>query len=697
MLESGRTVADYQIVKPLAENPIFATYQVVGPGREEGKLLLLNAEQLVDRKSRQAFIAQAKLLCGQSFPGISSLIAADSNDEHSYCLYPLVSGTPLSDWLDNPFPLRSSLELIKTLALQLSPAHASGLWHGAISPATVYLDDQGVYLDQFALASLVPLDFQSGIDPRYGSPELVRGEPLSPASDLYSLGILLYRLLTGGEPFVAEEPFATAMMHLQSRIPSLPDELAILQPLIDGLLCGSSTDRWTADHLVVELDQLLLRPELDGLQPVRSVQPESEVEAAEEDDSPIEKLTESSEMSARIEQRLQERLQERAEALQQSVNLTPDNKRASSARISAIGRQSYQKTQAMNQQAYRRTGGMGKFILLAALGIAVGAAIYLYLFQPQAVPQQADSESSPQLLNGLEVGSQQLQQGDVAGAEQTFSRLLEAYPMAPQPYNNLAALAASQGDLEQARMLLERAMATDTAYATVYRNLGMVYAEMARDSYGRALQLEHGHQAVELQVFGARQLLAMNTAEPADVEPAVAGETGVANESPATEEVAVSAAEAEPVEPIVPPAETVVAVSEPVLLEAIDEVPVEQVNSLPEPEDAEQFMRRWAAAWSRQDVAAYLEFYAEEFVPSAGIGREVWASQRQDRLTRPQQILVELSDFVLLEQSGDKLQLELTQSYQSDRYRDVTRKRFDLVQVGTGWLITRERSLGRVR
>ncbi len=698
MLESGHAVADYQIVKPLGENPIFTTYQVVGPGDEAAKLLLLNGEQLLDRKSRQAFIARAKLLCSQSFPGICSLLAADSSDEHSYCLYPLISGTSLRQWLEKPFPLRSALNLLRSLALLLAPAHASGVWHGAISPETIYLDDQGVYLDRFGLTSLLTLDFHSGIDPRYSSPELVRGESLSAASDLYGLGILLYRLLAGQEPYIASAPFATAMMHVQSKIPALPEELAALQPLVDGLLCGSVTERWTADRLVEELDRVLLLPGLDGLQVVQAASESAAAkdDAAEAEETPIEKIVEPSEMSERIERRLQQR----AEVLQQTAELTPDNKRASSARISSIGRQSYQKTQAMQQQTYRRTGGPGKFILLAALGIAVGVAIYLY-FVPQRIPQQVAMEPASELLAGLEQGSKQLQQGDPAAAEMIFSNLRENYPLAPQPYNNLAALAALNGDLEQARKLLELAMATDTAYATVYHNLGMVYAEMARDSYGRALQLEQGQQAVMLQLFDGDRLLAMNTVASATGK--TASETAAAVDAPppaetmpAAETAAVAAPE--PAVASAPPEQTVAAKIDVVEPSPVSVPAPEPQASVPSaPEDAEQFLRRWAAAWSSQNVAAYLDFYAQEFVPSSGISRQEWADQRQDRLTRPSQILVGISDYKLLEQSGDKLQLEVTQSYQSDSYQDLTRKRFDLVKAGNSWLITRERSLGRVR
>lgn len=695
MLQSGHSIADYQIVKPLAENQLYETYQVTGPSGDSAKLLLIAAGQLDDKKTRQAFIDQSKILLGQSFPGLCPLIVVVASDEDCYCLYPILPGVSLAEQLPAGFPVRRSLEILRDLAQRLSLPHTAGLWHGAISPSTILLDADAVSLDEFALASLLRLDFNSGIDPCYSSPELVRGEPLSTASDLYSLGIVLYRLLTGAVPFNQADPFATAMQHVQDEAAPLQESLSLLQPLIDGLLCATASERWSAEQLAAEIDLYLLLPEIDSLSTIEEdLSEESAVLLVEpEEPSSIEKLMASSTMSARIE----ERLKDRAEILQDSSDLTADAKRASTARMSAIGQKSYRKTQAMNQSKYQQKSGPGRFLLLVALGVAIGAVLYLLLFGPQSTPQQGAAVFPEPLLAGLEVGSQQLEEGDLAAAEKTFQGLADSYALHPQPYNNLAAIYARQGDLERSRKLLERAMATDDSYVTVYRNLGTVYSEMARDSYGRALQLEKGQQAVTLQVFSRDELLSVSTVATAALDKGVEQPPLVA----VVENVAVAPATAMNVEPVIkgPVAEAVTAakpaVVETPIVAAVE--PVTEVTMSPEPESAEVFLLRWAAAWSAQDVDSYLSFYAAEFTSADGEKLSDWAKRRRGRLTRPKSIEVTLSDFSMVRQAGDKIQIEVTQGYKSDRYADQTRKLFDLTHDGSDWQIVQERSLGRVR
>lgn len=703
MLESGHTIADYQIVKPLAENQLFTTYQVTGPLIDSAQLLLVDEEQLVDKKTRLAFITQGQILCGQSFPGLNSLIAADSTDEYSYCLYPATAGSSLTERLAEQLTVRESLVIVRQIADFLSPAHASGLCHGSISPATIYLDAGTVLLDQFALASLLTLDFHSGIDPCYSSPELVRGERPDSASDLYSLGIVLYRLLAGRVPFLAEDPFATAMLHVQEQAEPLQGVLSLLQPLLDGLLAPVSGDRWSADKLTAELDHYLQLAELDQLTSATPVQESTNLEPQTqvEDTTKIEQIVTQSDMASRIEKRLQER----AEILQQTAQLTPDAKRASTARMSAIGQQSYRKSQHMQQHQYQKKSGPSRIVLLISLGIAVGVVIYLLLFQPQAVHQQDSAGEQQALLDGLEQGSRQLEEKDFAAAEKIFLALAEEFTLSPQPYNNLAAIYAQQGDLEQARNLLERAMATDASYATIYGNLGTVYAEMARDSYGRALQLEKGQQAVTLQVFDGTKLLALNTAGSLDVKPTVAAITAVTVEQGGAHVVnaeVVSGTEQKVAAAVVVASEQKVVTETPQVTAEIPSVtegakPSSESVNLPTPESAEQFLGHWAAAWSSQNVVAYLDFYATDFTPSSGISREEWAEQRETRLTRPRSISVSLDDFSMVRQAGEQMQVEVTQNYQSDRYADRTRKLFDLFHDGGNWQIVHERSLGRVR
>lgn len=702
MLESGRSIADYRIVKPLAENPLFETYQVTGPGIESAKLLLLSAAQLVEKKSQRAFTAQAQVLLEQAFPGQGNLIAAEITDEYAYCLYPFVFGGALEEQLTENLPVRRTLEIIKAAAVQLSQPHAIGLWHGAISPATIYLDAGTVYFDQFALASLIRLDFQSGIDPAYCSPELVRGEPLGPATDLYSLGIVLYRMLTGAVPFAADGPFATAMLHVQESPVCLPDHLSLLQPLLDKLLAAVPGERLTASELVADIDRYLPLPQLDNL--MVSIGEESVIETGlpvvDAEPSKIEALMDESDLTARIEQRLQQR----AEVLYESNNLTKDAKRASTARMSAISKQSYRKKQdMMNHQQQQPKRSVDRYLLLVAVGVAVGVLLYLALLDVKKDSQPQLAGFPEGLLAGLEIGSKQLQQGDIVAAEKTFSSLVDDFAPYPQPYNNLAAIYARQGNLERSRSLLEKAMATDEYYATVYRNLGTVYSEMARDSYGRALQLEQGQQSVALQLFGADESVAVNATGSEQVV-SVAAQSSAEISGP---QPAVVAAQPSSVEDPVgsgAPAQTepkTATAAEPATVAStatIEETGlVGEVVPAQEPEAADAFLHRWAAAWSAQDVPAYLSFYAEDYLPSAGISREEWAKQREDRLTRPKSIEIRLEDITLLLQREGRLQLGITQGYKSDRFSDRTRKIFDLVKDDMSWKIVRERSLGRVR
>ncbi len=752
MLESGHAIAAYRVVKPLAENQVYQTYLVDHPEHGECRLLLLDSDQLAGIKERHDFLEQAKLLREKSLPGICTLLDAQSSDDFSYCVFPSPVGVPLTELLEDGFPPQEALALVKQIATGLSLMHSSGLWHGHLSADTIYLDQGRVALADFALASLVRIDFNSAVDPRYASPELVCGEVLGPPADLYSLGILLYRILTGEVPFDAEESFATAMLHMRGEVAPLSGELCQFQSLIDGLLQSLPDERFTARELIVEIERLLATTGLtpadekpDGLRDVINSStslspPLDENEQSQEqttldtDSTPapkaekrsaFERLAAGTDMQARAEQRLQER----AAALQASETMTSDATRASSQRMAAISRQIHEIRQPMNRQNNpQTTSNFGRFTILAVLGVVVGGILYFAIFDrpPQAQPQ-AEVGIPNDLKSALQSGSIQLQTGQFEAAEQLFLGLLKDYSLYPQPYNNLASVYAAQGDLEQARNYLEKALATDESYATIYRNLGTVYSEMARDSYGRALQLEKGEQAVRLQLFpGNAEVVVASSGQqqPSEGEPA---ETPVATSEPAVMLAQVEpAAEAVVVQPptkVAPPKKvgsndllepagreaepsTPIA-AKPTLPAQVQPEPAPEIpnqestpeipNQEPDMETGEVFLQRWATAWSKQAVDEYLAFYAADFTPSSGASRSTWEQQRRSRLVKPKKIEVGLSDFIKLEQSEDWVKLEVTQSYQSDRYADKTRKLFDLVKQGDGWQILRERSLGRVR
>ena len=103
----------------------------------------------------------------------------------------------------------------------------------------------------------------------------------------------------------------------------------------------------------------------------------------------------------------------------------------------------------------------------------------------------ADKPKDPQMrfLKGVI----QTQAGNTTEAIATFTALTQDYPELPEPYNNLAALLASQNQLDKARTALEMAIRINPGYAIAHENLGDIYARMANQSYARAQQLEPGN------------------------------------------------------------------------------------------------------------------------------------------------------------------------------------------------------------
>jgi tetratricopeptide (TPR) repeat protein len=113
------------------------------------------------------------------------------------------------------------------------------------------------------------------------------------------------------------------------------------------------------------------------------------------------------------------------------------------------------------------------------------------------------------------------EQGKQADATAAFTQLTQDFPELPEPYNNLAALYASQSQFDKARAALEMAIKLNPAYATAHENLGDVYARLAAQAYGRAQQLEAGNATLAPKLALIRQLFNAPTAGTLPPAPAV--------------------------------------------------------------------------------------------------------------------------------------------------------------------------------
>ncbi len=127
-------------------------------------------------------------------------------------------------------------------------------------------------------------------------------------------------------------------------------------------------------------------------------------------------------------------------------------------------------------------------------------------------------------------------------------------------------------------------------------------------------------------------------------------------------------------------------------------VPAAPVAEVPPPpvakaEPAEEVLRSvqaWSAAWSAKDTRGYLAAYLAGYSPQ-GMSRAAWERQRRERLGKPREIEVGLSEISVSMQDGSHATVSFMQRYRSDLYGDSTRKTLQLEKVGDAWLIASER------
>jgi tRNA A-37 threonylcarbamoyl transferase component Bud32 len=198
-------------------------------------------------------------------PNVARIYDLGVADDHVYLAMEYFPGGDLRSRMKGALPWREALGYLRQLAGALGALHAVGVLHRDVKPGNALLREDGslAFID-FGLARQLGLesDITGNGDifgtPHYMSPEQGHGQGLDERSDLYSLGVVLYEMLTGEKPYVAETPLAVIYRHANAPVPRLPAALAHLQPLQDALLAKKCGDRpASAAEIVARIDALL--------------------------------------------------------------------------------------------------------------------------------------------------------------------------------------------------------------------------------------------------------------------------------------------------------------------------------------------------------------------------------------------------------------------------------------------------------
>lgn len=264
-------IPGYRIVRVLGKGGMATVYLAVQQIFErEVALKVMSTALAEDPSFGQRFLREARIVSQLVHPNIITVYDVGVHDNAYYLSMEYVAGPDLKQAREK-LSLSQKIQIILDIAKALDFAGKKGYVHRDIKPENILLrsDSFSAVLMDFGIARAAETDFsvtQTGMalgTPHYMSPEQAKGQPVDHRSDLYSLGVVFYYLLTGSVPYHADSAVAIGIKHLTEPVPTLPAHLQALQRFIDRLMAKLPEDRYqSAAELITEL-QLVDARELE--------------------------------------------------------------------------------------------------------------------------------------------------------------------------------------------------------------------------------------------------------------------------------------------------------------------------------------------------------------------------------------------------------------------------------------------------
>lgn len=268
---TGRQLGPYRVVAPLGEGGMASVYKGFQPSVERFVALkILPRHFASDPEFVARFKQESRVIAKLQHVHILPVHDYGEDQGYTYIVMPfLEAGTLANEIAKGAMDLGRVLEVTRQLGSALDYAHSRGIVHRDVKPANVLIDPTGnCLLTDFGIAKIVSqtvsLTQTGGIvgTPAYMSPEQIGAGELDGRSDLYSLGVVIFEMVTGRVPFQAETPAAALVKHLHDPLPmpsSLrPDLPEGVEKVIMKALSKSRHDRYqTAEELIESLDRAL--------------------------------------------------------------------------------------------------------------------------------------------------------------------------------------------------------------------------------------------------------------------------------------------------------------------------------------------------------------------------------------------------------------------------------------------------------
>jgi len=263
----GRRLGPYRIVGEVARGGMGSVFRAVRDDDEYHKIVAIKLirPDLGGEAVAARFRMERQILAGLDHPNIARLIdGGTTEDGLPYLVMDYVEGEPIDRYCNRMLlGVRERLQLFCEVCAAVQFAHQHLVVHRDLKPSNILIDRDGkVKLLDFGIARLIDADADNpttltAFTPEYASPEQVKGEPITTASDIYSLGVLLYRLLAGRSPYRSDN----------SQLHALVREIVSTDPARPSASAGESGRGGNAATPTLDTERLrrALRGDLDTI------------------------------------------------------------------------------------------------------------------------------------------------------------------------------------------------------------------------------------------------------------------------------------------------------------------------------------------------------------------------------------------------------------------------------------------------
>ena len=253
----------YKVIDKIGEGGMANIYLAE---REEDNLQVvlkvLDIANVENKDSLRRFIREYRLIGQLDHPNIARIYERAFAKSYAYIAIEYCPNGDLSQRLKEPLPTETAVKYMRQIGEGIGAAHKVGIIHRDMKPGNIlFRADDSLAITDFGIAKILGDTSQLTEVGQivgtmfYISPEQIRGKGVNKYSDLYSLGVMFYKMLTGKFPFYGESVEQILQAHLMDPPPKLPTELVSFQPIIDGLLAKDPDERFqNAEEFIVGLE-----------------------------------------------------------------------------------------------------------------------------------------------------------------------------------------------------------------------------------------------------------------------------------------------------------------------------------------------------------------------------------------------------------------------------------------------------------